>query len=81
MFVSSANFSALLVILSFKSLIYINNNKSPNTNPCGTPLKTDFQFETSPSIAKRYHLSVSHCSVQSIMPSPMPRAFNLNNNL
>ena len=39
-FVSSANFSTLLVILSSKSLIYIKNNKGPNTDPCGTPLKT-----------------------------------------
>ena len=45
-FVSCANLSMLLVIFSSKSLIYINNNKSPNTDPCGTPLKTDFQFET-----------------------------------
>ena len=45
-FVSSANFSTLLVILSSKSLIYIKNNKGPNTDPCGIPLKTDFLFET-----------------------------------
>ena len=44
---SSANFSALLVILFSKSLMYIKNNKGPNTNPCGTQLKIDFQFETS----------------------------------
>ena len=37
-----ANVSALLVILSFKSLIYIKNNKGPNTDHCGTPLKTDY---------------------------------------
>ena len=42
-------FSTLLVILSSKSLIYIKNNKGPNTDPCGTPFKTDFQFETFPS--------------------------------
>ena len=47
--VSSSNFSTLLVILSSMSLIYIKNNKGPSTDPCGTPLKTDFQFETSPS--------------------------------
>ena len=51
-FVSSANFSMLLVILLSKSLVYIKNNKSPNTDPCGTPLKTDFLFETSPSISQ-----------------------------
>ena len=43
---SSTNFCTLLVILSSKSLIYIKNNKDPNTDPCGTPLKTNFQFET-----------------------------------
>ena len=46
-FVSSLNFSMLLVILSSKTLIYIKDNKDHNTDPCGTPLKTDFQFETS----------------------------------
>ena len=46
---SSANFSTLLVIVSPKSLTYIKNNKGPNTDSCGTPLKTDFQFETFPS--------------------------------
>ena len=45
-FVSSANFSTLLVTLSSKLLIHIKNNKDPNNDPCGTPLKTDFQFET-----------------------------------
>ena len=41
-FVSSANFSTLLVILSSMSLIYIKNNKGHNTDPCGTPLKNRF---------------------------------------
>ena len=71
-FVSSANLSTLLVILSSKSLLYIKNNKSPNTDPCGTPFKTDFQFETYPSTTIRCLLSVIHCSIQSIMPSPIP---------
>ena len=62
-FVSSANFATLLVILSSKSLIYVKNNKGPNTDPCGTPLKSDFQFETSPSTTTRCILYVSHCSV------------------
>ena len=76
-FVSSANFSMLLVILSSKSLIYITNNIGPNTDPSGTPLKTDFQFETSPSTTTRCLLSVSHCSIQPVMLSPIPWAFNL----
>ena len=70
-FVSSANVSTLLVILSSKSLIYIKNNKGPSTDPSGTPLKTDFQFETTPYITTCCLLSVSHCSIQSIMPSPI----------
>ena len=45
------------------------------------PLNTDFQFETSPSTTTRCLLSVSHCSIQLIMPSPIPWAFNLNSNL
>ena len=28
-------------ILSSKSVIYIKNNKGPNTDPCGIPLKTE----------------------------------------
>ena len=43
-FVSSANVSMLLVILSSKSLIYIRNNTGPNTDHCCTPLKTNFTF-------------------------------------
>ena len=73
---SSANSSTLLVILSSKSLVYIKNNKGPNTDPCGTPLKNDFQFETYPSTT--ILLSVIHCFVQSIMPSPIPCDFNLS---
>ena len=44
-FVSSANLSSLLDMSSSKSFIYIKNSIGPNTDPCGTPLKTDFQFE------------------------------------
>ena len=76
-FVASANLSTLLVILSSKSLIYIKNNKGPHTDSCGTPLKIYFQFETSPSTTTRCLLSVSHCSIQPIKPSPTPWAFNL----
>ena len=67
--------------LLLKSLIYIKNNKGPNTDPSGTPLKTDFQFETSPSTTTHCLLSVSHCSIQSVMLSPIPWAFNLSSNL
>ena len=34
---------------SSKYFLYIKNSIGPNTDPCGTPLKTDFQFEISPS--------------------------------
>ena len=64
----------LLVILSSMSLIYSKNNKGHNTDPCGTPLKTDFQFEKSLSTTTHCLLSVSHFSVQSIMPSSIPWA-------
>ena len=76
----AANFSMLLVILSSKSLIYIKNNIGPNTDFWGTPLKTDFQFETSPSTTTRCLLSVSHCSIQLVMLSPIAWAFNLSSN-
>ena len=46
---SSTNLSTLLDMPSSKSFIYIKNSIGPNTDPCGTPLKTDFQFEISPS--------------------------------
>ena len=39
---------------SSKSFIYIKNSIGPNTDPCGTPHKTDFQFEISPSTIKDY---------------------------
>ena len=48
-FESSANFSTLLDMSSSKSFIYIKNSIGPNTDPCGTPLKTDFHFEMSTS--------------------------------
>ena len=44
-FVLSANLSTLLDMSSSRSFIYIKNSIGPNTDPCGTPLKTDFQFE------------------------------------
>ena len=46
---SSANLSTLLDLSSSKSFIYIKNSIGPNADPCGTPLKTYFQFEISPS--------------------------------
>ena len=46
---SSANLSTLLDMSSSKSFIYIKDSIGPTTDPCGTPLKTDFQFEISPS--------------------------------
>ena len=78
-FVSSTNFSTLLAILSSKSLIYIKNNKGPNTDPCVIPLKTDFLFETSPSTTSRCLLSISHCFIHYAIP--IPWAFNLSSNL
>ena len=47
--VSSANFNMLPVTPSSKSFMYTKNKIGPSTDPCGTPLKTDFQLETSPS--------------------------------
>ena len=49
--------------------IYIKSNKGPNTDPSGTPLKTDFQFESSPCITTRCFFLVRHFSIQSIKPS------------
>ena len=47
---SSANLSTLLDYVIFQIIyIYIKNSIGPNTDPCGTPLKTDFQFKISPS--------------------------------
>ena len=48
-FVSSPNVSTLLDMSSSKSFVYIKNSTGPNTDLYGTPLKTDFQFEISPS--------------------------------
>ena len=61
--------------------IYIKNKIGPSTDPCGTPLKTDFQFETSPSTTTLCLLSISHFSIQLIIPFPMPWAFSLSSSL
>ena len=75
---SSANFSTLLFILYSKSLIYIKNNKGPNTDPCGTQFKTDFQFETSRSTTTRCLLSVSQFyPVDYAIPDTMRILFKL----
>ena len=47
----------------------------------GTPLKTDFQFETSPSITTFCLLSISRFFIHLIIPFPMPLAFSLSSNL
>ena len=62
--VSSANFNMLPVTPSSKSSMYTKNKIGPSTDPWGTPLKTDFQLETSPSTTTLCLLSVSHCSIQ-----------------
>ena len=73
-FVSSANLSTLLDMSSSKSFIYIKNSIGPNTDPCGIPLKTDFQFEISPSTITLCLLCVSHFSIQLITSLPIPWA-------
>ena len=78
-FVSSANFSTLLDMSSSKSFIYIKNSIGPNTDPYGTPLKTDFQFEISLSTITLCLLCVSHFSIKLI--TSLPWAFSLSNNL
>ena len=74
---SSANFNILPVTPSSKSLMYTTNKIGPSTDHCGTPLKTDFQLETSPSTTTLCILSVSHCSTQLIILFPIPCDFNL----
>ena len=71
-FVSSAYLSTLLDMISSKLFIYIKNNVGPNTDQCGTPLKTDFQFEISPSTITLCRLCVSHFSIQLITSLPIP---------
>ena len=41
-------------------IYYIKNKIGPNTDPCGTQLKTDFQFETSPSATTLCLYPVKH---------------------
>ena len=76
--VSSANFNMLHVTPSSKSFMYTKNKIGPSTDPCGTPLKTDFQLETSPSTTTLCFLSVSQCSIQLIILFPIPCDFNLS---
>ena len=76
---SSANFNILPVTPPSKSLMYTKNKIGPivGTEPCGTPLETDFQLKTSPCTTSLCLLSVSHCSIQLILQFPIPRDFNL----
>ena len=46
---SFENLKMLLVTPSSKTSIYIKNKIGPCTDPCDTPLNTDFQLETSRS--------------------------------
>ena len=52
---------------SSQSFIYIKNTIGPNTDPCGTPLQTDFQFEISPSTITLCLLCVSHFFIHYII--------------
>ena len=76
--VSSANFNILPVTPSSKSLMYTNNKICHIIDHCGTPLKPDFQLETSPSTTTLCLLSVSHCSIQLIILFPIPCDFNVS---
>ena len=71
-------FCLLPLPLESKSLMYTNNKIGPSTDPCGTPLNTDFQIETSPYTTTLCFLSVSHCSIQLIILFSIPCAFNLS---
>ena len=75
---SFAYFNSLPVTPSSKSLMYTKNKIGPSTDPCGTPLKTDFQLETFPSTTTlSCLLTVSHWSIQLIILLPIPY-FNFN---
>ena len=66
---------------SSKLFISIKNSISPNTDHCGIPFKTDFQFEISPSTITLCLLSVSHFYIKLITSLPIPWAFSLSNNV
>ena len=68
----------LPVTPSSKSSMHTKNKIGPSTDPWDTPLKTDFQLETSPSTTTLCLLSVSHCSIQVIILFPIPCDFNLS---
>ena len=60
--------------------IYIKNKIGPSTDPCGAPLKTDFQFEASPSTTTLSFINKPFF-IQLIFPFPMPWAFSLSSSL
>ena len=64
--VSPANVNILPVTSSSKSLLDTKHKIGPSTDPCGVPLNTDFQLETSLSTTTLCLLSVSHLSIQLI---------------
>ena len=60
----------------FKTYICNKNNICHNTDPCGTPLKTDFSFQISPSTITLYLQSINHFSVDYANPT-----FSLSNTI
>ena len=57
---------------------YIKNKIGPSTDPSGSPLKTGFQFKTSPSTTTVRLQLVNHRSIQVIILIPVPWDFNLS---
>ena len=55
-----------------KRVYIFKKSIGPNTDPCGTPLKTDFQFEISPSTITSCILCVSLFSIQLITSLHIP---------
>ena len=83
-FVSSASLSTLLHKSSSKSFINIRSNIGPNTDPCGTPFKTSFQFDISPllllsrALCRIKLLPVTHVLVNTWMLAVQP-VYKLSN--
>ena len=61
--------------------LYAIKSSGPRIDPCGTPLDTADQADSSPLTTTRWRLSLSHALIHDDTWLLTPSAFSLTNNL